>query len=797
MLKSVKFLYKKHLIRLFLLVYYIPGFITSASNQCQCNIPIQIQRNFIKYNIAYLHPAEQSIIIYSNTMTVNYPNKIQFSGNVYIKQDHHIFTSDTLTISYDKKNDLSYILHANGNVYYNNDYITLTGQQAWFDINNKNIDINKGTYYFVKLDVHGTADTIMQRKKNRYTIIKNGNFTSCLMNDNDWNITGSKIMYDSITNNINIWNARFKIKNIPILYIPYLFLSLNQNNILESYIPNIKYTDKYGLILKIPCPIYLSRHFSGNIAPYYIAKLGMQLETKINYSIFPGTGLITFKIMRHDKIHDKPPLKKHYHEKLGSLHWRHNGVIHKKWYLHTHYISNTYSHHSEKIDVHCNSTNIVSNNINQKFICYYNRKNWHASIAYLGVAPNIQIKNHCYNYIATPQLTLHSLYNFHIQKNLFTCTIFHQLTKFVPNTPLYPKAIRIHTEPSIYYAIRNNWGDLNIETKLKLTHYQQKNTDLYNNKKYKQYHLHNTVNRIIPQIKIQSKIILKKVTHVSKNTQQFLESKLQYLYVPYRFQENIGIYDSSFIYRNYNNFFNDSTYSGLDRIASANQITGNIIMHYFNNTNELFYISIGQILNIPSSRCKNMNYTIPHQQIPSHLILLSGVVHWNINHQWITHTEIQYNIRHHQIPFSVTMLEYTHKKNCTFQAHYRYLNAQYIKNMLFNHPNKSIFFKTITQFGLLIYTPIHHKWKISFSHYFNVKTKKLINHTIGLQYFTPCWNIDTTFERKIIGIHTKHKNNIYDNLIKLDIKLSHSKNNFKSDPYKAFKMSILPYQYIF
>lgn len=779
-----------------LLIYYIPLDTTA-------NTPHQHQYNTLQNIQPHLnktpnHFTESQIIIHSNTVTINYPQQIQFSGNVRIQQNNQTLTSDKITILYNNnKNITSYTLHAQGHIHYNNNHIILTGQKAWLNSQNNNVNINQGTYYLIKSNFHGAANTIMQRKNNRYTIINHGYFTSCLTNDNYWNITGSKIMYDYMTNNIEIWHAYFKIKKIPILYIPYLFLSLNQENILTSYIPNIQYTNQYGLILKIPYPIYFSKNFSGSITPCYISNIGITLETKINYSTLPGTGIIILNIMKNNKIKEKISFKKHHYEKFSTLYWQHNDTVHKKWHFNIHYISNEYPKYSKISNIQFKHINIINNYINQKFICKYNQKKWNASIAYLGVTTNENKKNNHNNYIAAPQLILQSFNNYYIQKNLLTLRIFNQLTKFIPKNKIFPTATRIHTEPSIHYIIHSNyWSNLNIETKLKLTYYQQKNNNSYDSSTYTQYYLKNTISRIIPQFKIYGKIILINKKDIIKKHQHFLESNIQYLYIPYRFQENIGIYDTSIIHKNNNNLFNDFIYSGLDRITPANQIIGNIVIHYLHNTHELFYLSIGQILNLTSFQYINNNNKIYNKHTPSNVILLSSTSHWHITQKWHTYTEIQYNPQYHNIPFNITILEYKHKNNYAIQTHYRYVNAQYIQNILFNHSHESTYYQKITQLGILMYTSIHHNWKTSLSYYFNIKTKKPIDQTISLQYFTPCWNIDAVFERKIIGVNNTNKNNIYDNKIRLNFNISHLKNNFKANSCKILNMSMLPYQHI-
>ncbi|MDE9567227.1 LPS assembly protein LptD, partial [Xenorhabdus bovienii] len=70
----------------------------------------------------------------------------------------------------------------------------------------------------------------------------------------------------------------------------------------------------------------------------------------------------------------------------------------------------------------------------------------------------------------------------------------------------------------------------------------------------------------------------------------------QYLYVPYKNQNNINNFDSSLLQTDYTGLFRDRFYSGLDRISSANQFTTGITSRiYDEDLVERFSLSVGQI----------------------------------------------------------------------------------------------------------------------------------------------------------------------------------------------------------
>ncbi|URJ32823.1 LPS assembly protein LptD [Candidatus Blochmannia vicinus] len=783
LIDKIKFFFKNIFVNLIVFIFYTQFYFLAHASDC-IKIPMISDFSYV----------DQSIYVQSDELDIYYPKKILFSGHVNIKQDNHILMSDKLVISRNEKNELLYnTLYAYGHVKYYSDYIELTGTHAWMNCYNKDIDIHKGTYYLLEPHIYGVANSIMQRGKNRYTIVKQGKCTSCILNDSYWNITGSEMIYDHHKRNIDIWNACLKIKKIPIFYTPYLSLSLRQNNILRHYIPSIRYNNKQGLGFKIPCPINFSKHYSGSIVPCYTSNLGAKLETEIRYLVKPGTGLLILDIVGNDKIrHEK--FDNDYRNSNWQLYWKHNGIMNKKWHFYSNYLLTT------GFNNYSNNTNVPAyihpNNdyINQKILCNYSDKNWNTSFTYFGVenAKITMIQDH-YNYRAAPRIELNTYYS-NIKGKPFNLKLFSQLTQFIPENYNLPKTIRIHIEPTLTLPIHNCWSRFNTEAKLRITNYRQKNINYYNKILYMNYPLQNTVNRLIPQFKINGKIILKKKTYVSKKYRSFLEPKFQYLYIPYRFQENIGIYDTNMIHIDHKNLFHDSICSGLDRILPANQIAGDITIRCFKKKNEFFYASIGQILNLAQFNTKYPKTTKYRFHVPN-IKLFSGASRWNINNYWNTSTEIQYDMQHHTLSFGTIILEYIGKDNQVLQTHYRYINEQHLEKIL-PKINESTYYKTISQLGILTCYPLFNNWRISCSHYHNIKTNQFIDQTIGIQYHTPCWGVNISYERKIIDWINLSNRHTYDNKIRLDIKIYNSVSDFQQHLHKMLNIGILPYQYI-
>lgn len=118
----------------------------------------------------------------------------------------------------------------------------LKGPKGWANLNTKDTNVWEGDYQMVGRQGRGKADLMKQRGENRYTILDNGSFTSCLPGSDTWSVVGSEIIHDREEQVAEIWNARFKVGPVPIFYSPYLQLPVGDKRRSGFLIPNAKYT---------------------------------------------------------------------------------------------------------------------------------------------------------------------------------------------------------------------------------------------------------------------------------------------------------------------------------------------------------------------------------------------------------------------------------------------------------------------------------------------------------------------------------------------------------------------------
>lgn len=735
-------------------------------------------------------PNALPVHIQADKVAANYPEHALFSGNVNIEQGNSTLTADEVQLTQRQEQNQAPLrtVIATGNVNYASNEIKLQGSKAWSNLNTKDTDVYQGNYQMVGRQGRGDADTIKQRCDNRYTVLENGSFTSCLPGDDSWSVVGSKVIHDREEQVAEIWNALFKIGKVPVFYSPYLKMPVGDKRRSGFLIPNAKYGSSNSFEFSAPYYLNLAPNYDATITPNYISKRGTQIQTEFRYLTTPGEGLVEFDWLPKDRVYSSE------HASDGnSDRWllccHHNGVMDQVWRFNVDYTKVSDSNYFDDLDSKYGST--TDGYATQKFSFGYADKNWDYALSY----KQFQVfdTNSSDDYRAAPQFDLTYYKN---DIGPFYLKVFSQAAKFTNVNNDYPEATRLHIEHTLNLPLANSRGSLNTEAKLMATYYQQENIDYYNENTTTGRHLKGSVNRVLPQFKTDGNMVFERDMDYAPDYTQRLESRLQYLYVPYRNQNDIGIYDSTILQTDYSGLFRDRTYSGLDRISSANQLAGGVTTRIYDDHRlERFNACVGQIYYFSRPRTGDITATWDYYDNTGSVVW-AGDSYWRISNQWGVRGGLQYDSRLNSVALGDAVLEYRRDDNRILQLNYRYASPQYIEQMLsdISHPGYQ---QGISQVGGTGSWPLVDRWSLVGAYYYDTKANQPADQLIGLQYNTCCWAINVGYERKITGWNNTDSSSQYDNKVSFNIELRGLSSNYGLGTDKMLGSGILPYQQAF
>ncbi|MDA8517882.1 LPS assembly protein LptD [Citrobacter sp. Igbk 16] len=765
-------------------LYSQQGLAADLASQCMLGVP--------SYNrpLVQGETNELPVTINADHAKGNYPDDAVFTGNVDIAQGNSRLQADEVQLHQKQAEGQPApvrTVDALGNVHYDDNQVILKGPKGWANLNTKDTNVWEGDYQMVGRQGRGKADLMKQRGENRYTILENGSFTSCLPGSNTWSVVGSEVIHDREEQVAEIWNARFKLGPVPVFYSPYLQLPVGDKRRSGFLIPNAKYSTKNYFEFYLPYYWNIAPNMDATITPHYMHRRGgVMWENEFRYLTQAGMGLMEFDYLNSDRVYDDEHPNDD-NSRRWLFYWQHAGVMDQVWRFNVDYTKVSDSSYFNDFDNKYGSS--TDGYATQKFSVGYAVQNFDATVS----TKQFQVFDDQNNssYSAEPQLDVNFYQN---DVGPFDTRIYGQAVHFVNTNDDMPEATRVHLEPTINLPLSNQWGSINTEAKLMATHYQQTNLDWYNANNTTK--LDDSANRVMPQFKVDGKLVFERdMEMLAPGYTQTLEPRAQYLYVPYRNQSHIYNYDSSLLQADYSGLFRDRTYGGLDRIASANQVTTGVTSRVYDDAAvERFNISVGQIYYFTESRTGDDNIKWENDDKTGSLVW-AGDTYWRISDRWGLRSGIQYDTRLDSIATSSSSIEYRRDENRMLQLNYRYASPEYIQATLPSYYSTADQYKNgISQVGAVASVPIAERWSIVGAYYFDTNVNKVADSMLGLQYNSCCYAIRVGYERKLNGWDDTQKHAVYDNSIGFNIELRGLSSNYGLGTNQMLRSNILPYQ---
>ncbi|HAL9928062.1 TPA: LPS assembly protein LptD [Escherichia coli] len=765
-------------------LYSQQGLAADLASQCMLGVP------------SYDRPLVQGdtndlpVTINADHAKGDYPDDAVFTGSVDIMQGNSRLQADEVQLHQKEapgQPEPVRTVDALGNVHYDDNQVILKGPKGWANLNTKDTNVWEGDYQMVGRQGRGKADLMKQRGENRYTILDNGSFTSCLPGSDTWSVVGSEIIHDREEQVAEIWNARFKVGPVPIFYSPYLQLPVGDKRRSGFLIPNAKYTTTNYFEFYLPYYWNIAPNMDATITPHYMHRRGnIMWENEFRYLSQAGAGLMELDYLPSDKVYeDEHPNDDS--SRRWLFYWNHSGVMDQVWRFNVDYTKVSDPSYFNDFDNKYGSS--TDGYATQKFSVGYAVQNFNATVS----TKQFQVfsEQNTSSYSAEPQLDVNYYQN---DVGPFDTRIYGQAVHFVNTRDGMPEATRVHLEPTINLPLSNNWGSINTEAKLLATHYQQTNLDWYNSRNTTK--LDESVNRVMPQFKVDGKMVFERdMEMLAPGYTQTLEPRAQYLYVPYRDQSDIYNYDSSLLQSDYSGLFRDRTYGGLDRIASANQVTTGVTSRIYDDAAvERFNISVGQIYYFTESRTGDDNITWENDDKTGSLVW-AGDTYWRISERWGLRGGIQYDTRLDNVATSNSSIEYRRDEDRLVQLNYRYASPEYIQATLPKYYSTAEQYKNgISQVGAVASWPIADRWSIVGAYYYDTNANKQADSMLGVQYSSCCYAIRVGYERKLNGWDNDKQHAVYDNAIGFNIELRGLSSNYGLGTQEMLRSNILPYQ---
>ena len=730
------------------------------------------------------NPNDLPVYIEADQAEITQPRSGIYKGNVDVKQgNRHLQSAEVEVQQQGNGDNVQRYAFARGGFDYQDNQINLLGDDAKIHLNTKDTDVRNAHYQLVDRQGRGSAESVELRDD--YRVMKNATFTSCLQDDHSWSIYADEMRQHVKEEYAEMWHARFKVQGVPVFYTPYLQLPIGDRRRSGLLIPTLGHGSRDGSFYAQPVYWNIAPNLDATLTPKYMSRRGWQLNSEFRYLTTLGEGQIAGEYLGDDRLKDYDSENRKRH----LFYWKHNAAFARDWRLDLNYTKVSDKRYFNDFDsAYGSSTDGYADQTGR--IAYY-QPNYNIAM----FVKQFQIFDEVVigPYRALPQIDF-NYYQNGLFGNKVDFKLFSQAVRFDNDSAQMPTAWRFHGEPSVNTTLSNRYGSMNLEAKLYATQYQQKK-----GRSDKAEDVESSVNRILPQLKIDLQSVLaSNQTFISGYTQT-LEPRAQYLFRPYKDQSNIGSklnsqylgfgYDSSLLQQDYFSLFNSRRYSGLDRIASANQVTlGGTSRFFDENKEERFNIAVGQTYYLEPSRIDENRDNRTEGSSSSWAI----EANWKINDLMRWRGGYQYDPQLGQVSLANTGIEYNPTKNNVVQLNYRYASKEYINQNLTAEANR--YNQDIKQLGVQVGWELSDHWAIAGRYYQDLALKKPVEQYLGVQYNTCCWSVGVGARRYVTSRQNQKNDDIfYDHGIGVTFELRGFSHDHKTGIENMMKKGKLPY----
>ncbi len=673
-----------------------------------------------------------------------------YQGDVKVRQGVRKFDSDYAELD-QKSRDVIAI----GNIYYNDGQITVTSDKTLkSNLDTKNSELEEGKYQVHGSPVRGSADRVTMTNNNQNITLEGAQYTTCPPGQEVWTLKAGSIDIDQTEVFGEAWNASLWLYDYPVFYFPYINFPIKDERKTGLLYPGYTQSSKNGMDITQPFYWNIAPNYDATITSRFMDRRGLMEQVQFRYMPDPAhVGSLYFENLANDKQYDETPslnqamsdghryLLNANHTSLFADNAMRVSIDYTKVRDRDY---NYFNDFSPKVGTQ------VENQLQQSLMAGYFQPNW-----------NINTEVRTYQILLASAQQPHELmpridHNYYQQGSWYDLAWNTEITKFGYNNA---QAIaqnqggaytgtRVYTAPTLTMPLINEAGYyLDSQYKLMYTRYDQEVPDNMSHTFVSRFTPENgngvtldegIITRTLPSFRLKGGMTFERNQNwFGGDANQTLEPEFQYLYVPYKNQDNIGVYDSTSMRQDYYSLFSDRRYAGLDRISDSNRVSIGLTSRVYDEAgDERIRLAVAQAFDFVAPRVK----LYPSETLTTNTRSpLSFEGDAKINEQWFAHAGAQYDVDQSRLSSANSAIEYRREKLIS------QLNHRFVRDANYDLENKGQV-TDLNQIGLLLTTPLNDQWHLYGGYYQELNQSVKSDRKVGLKYDSCCWSINFNLE---------------------------------------------------
>ena len=216
------------------------------------------------------------INLLASRSVVRGPNEFLLDGDICIIQDDMRMMAPKLYYHKTKQ-----LFDSEGEVLLQNANQRIIAGKAQFNSTDMSAQLETVDFFLMGSDMNGQAQHM--RLNDNQSQVDYITFSTCSQQQRDWEIVAKSAALDHQQGVGTFKGVSLRFKDVPIFYVPWAKLPLNDDRRTGLLIPGFSYSDNTGLDLSLPYYINIAPQVDATLTPRFLQQHGLMLGAEFRY----------------------------------------------------------------------------------------------------------------------------------------------------------------------------------------------------------------------------------------------------------------------------------------------------------------------------------------------------------------------------------------------------------------------------------------------------------------------------------------------------------------------------------
>lgn len=478
-------------------------------------------------------------------------------------------------------NRLINLIKAEGNISYGNPELAVRSGSAEVDLNTGEGWFEDAKYYVPEQNAQGKAERVDVQYFTRTSQMRGVTYSTCNRGDELWQLRASRLNLNQETGRGIAKHISLALGKVPMLYFPYLSFPIDDKRHTGFLVPTVGYSSDNGVEVRIPYYWNIAPNQDMTLQPRLFSKRGVMLGAEYRLLTPRGRGEIDFEYLPYDD---------RYGSDRGAIYTFAQANLAPQLYsnlLFQHVSDDDYLNDlGNKIDI------LTETNLERRLDFLYIGDQWTAiarAQTFQTLEDEIFTSRALDPYDRLPQVLFNGNWS-EVPPYGLNISLKAEAVNFERDSGV--RGGRLDLWPGMSLPFRWPAGFIIPRASYRFTGYDLQDAGPGNPKR---------PSRDAPILSLDSGLFFERPIAWPWWRDNpgilTLEPRLFYLYVPFRDQSDIPVFDSTLIDRNFPWLFLENRFTGADRLGDANQLTTAVTSRWLDAVDgrEAMRFSLGQI----------------------------------------------------------------------------------------------------------------------------------------------------------------------------------------------------------